>query len=158
MNIAEIVVNAQIFNFKNQRLMLDELPELDIQEQNNDFAAAVFQNLAVDILLTQNKLFNLVQKNYMTSFDFQGRIISCRTIEGLILLKLYALPSLYRQANFSKVVLYETDLLMLLQEYPTDIHPLFIELKKHLPPGDLASLQDVYREIDEKIQQFSRRF
>lgn len=111
MNIAEIVVNAQIFNFKNQGLMddsltqsviklfdllinrqinyllvggiallyyiqgrniedidlilsladLDELPELDIQEQNNDFAAAVFQNLAVDILLTRNKLFNLVQ-------------------------------------------------------------------------------------------------
>jgi hypothetical protein len=35
-------------------------------------------------------------------------------VEGLILLKLYALPSLYRQGNFAKVGIYENDVATLL--------------------------------------------
>lgn len=46
--------------------------------------------------------------------QFGDRSIRCATIEGLIILKLYALPSLYRQGNFDRLSLYENDIPQLL--------------------------------------------
>ena len=52
----------------------------------------------------------------------------CATPEGLILLKLYALPSLYRQSELRRANLYEADLAaLLLAAHPT-MEPLFQEL------------------------------
>jgi len=68
---------------------------------------AGFSDLRVDVLLTSNPLFDEVRKRYTAMQRFVEQDILCATVEGLILLKLYALPSLYRQGNFTRVGLYE---------------------------------------------------
>jgi hypothetical protein len=46
----------------------------------------------IDILLTKNPLFAKVAEKYTTTKQFMDRTIRCATGEGLILLKLFALP------------------------------------------------------------------
>ena len=72
-----------------------------------------------------------------------------------MLLKFYALPYLYREADFDKVALYETDIAMLLQRYPIDVEAIFTELEKHLHEGDIQSLRTIHREIEDRIRRFT---
>jgi len=58
-------------------------------------------------------------------------------VEGLLLLKLYALPSLSRQENFARVGLYENDIATLNHDYRPDLNPLFEELESHLSASDM---------------------
>jgi hypothetical protein len=95
--------NTQDVDFILARQSLSELPELVVAEEDQNFARAAFEQLQVDLLLTQNPLFKLVLQNYSTERPFGDRTIYCVTVEGLVLLKLYALPSLYRQEQFDKV-------------------------------------------------------
>ena len=131
------------------------LDELTILDQDQDFVRARWRNLKVDLLLTRNRLFDHVRKYCATEIDFQGRKIACSTVEGLLLLKFYALPHLYRQGNFTKVALYETDLAMLLYRYPVDVDSLFSILERHLSEGDIESLRTIYHEIEDRIRRFS---
>ena len=82
---------------------LKQLPELDIETRDKDFARGHFRDLKVDVLLTSNPLFDEVRKRYTTMQRFVEQEILCATVEGLVLLKLYALPSLYREGNFTRV-------------------------------------------------------
>ena len=93
---------------------LDRLPEVHKVGQEKDFARGDFEGLQIDLLLTSNPLFEEVRRRYATRQRFAEREIPCATPEGLVLLKLYALPSLYRQGNLARVALYETDILMLM--------------------------------------------
>jgi hypothetical protein len=77
-------------------------------------------------------------------------------VEGLLLLKLYALPSLYRQGNFARVGLYESDIATLIHDYRPQLEPLFDELAHHLSPTDLAAVRDVVADIQQRIQRFGR--
>src|SRR4029077_15431669 len=95
---------------------------------------------------------------YATRRQFVEREIPCATPEGLVLLKLYALPSLYRQGNLARVALYETDILMLMDRQKVDVEPLFMELAPHLSPTDLASLRRITDEIRQRIDRFGGRF
>jgi len=45
--------------------------------------------------------------------------------------KLYALPSLYRHGNFARVGIYENDVATLLHYYQPDVSMLFAELAKY---------------------------
>src|SRR5258706_9837889 len=82
---------------------LAKLPEIKIESQDMYFARGKFSELQIDILLTNNPLFAKVEKSYTTTKQFMDRKIRCATIEGLILLKLFALPSLCRQGSFERV-------------------------------------------------------
>ena len=73
---------------------LEKLPELSLETHDGDFARSKFGNLKVDVRLTSNPLFDEVRKGYTTSKRFVEQEIVCVTVEGLILLKLHALPSL----------------------------------------------------------------
>jgi hypothetical protein len=126
---------------------LDQIPEIrDLEE------------LQIDLLLTSNPLFEEVRRRYATRQRFAEREIPCATPEGLVLLKLYALPSLYRQGNLARVALYETDILMLLDRHKVDIEPLLSELEAHLSPTDLASLRGITDEIRQRIERFGGQF
>jgi len=133
---------------------LERLPELQIESQDRDFARASFRGLRVDVLLTQNKWFDLVRREHAAKNDFGGRRISVVTPEGLILLKFYALPSLYRQGNFERVALYETDLTLLLHKYPMSVESVLTSLRLHLAEADLESLRDIYGEIERRIRRY----
>ncbi len=85
----------------------------DAKAQDADFARATYRGVRVDLLLRNNALFDEVARTARTTVAFQGRPVVTATREGLLLLKLYALPSLYRTANLARAALYETDVLML---------------------------------------------
>lgn len=135
----------------------EKLPEIRIEKRDDDFARGFFDGLQIDLLLTSNPLFEKVRRRFATTQRFVEREIPCATVEGLLILKLYALPSLYRQGNFARVALYEGDIATLMHDYRPPVEPLFEELKEHLSATDLASLRKIVGEIQERIERFDRR-
>lgn len=133
---------------------LQQLPEIEIQSQDIYFARGVFGELQIDILLTENRLFDLVCRSYNKVEQFLDQPVPIATVEGLLLLKLYALPSLYRQGDFVRVSLYENDIAALMYAYQPDMSPLFDVLKQHLSANDLQSVQEIAAEIEAKIRRF----
>lgn len=136
---------------------LEKLAELEITYQDRDFARAIFRGLQLDILKTENRLFDLVRREYSIENRFQNHLLRIATPEGLLLLKLFALPSLYRQGIFDRVALYETDITMLLQRYPIQPANLVSTLQPYLSETDLASLQDILKDIEKRIRRFRER-
>ena len=133
---------------------LARLPELAIDSQDADFARATFEGVQVDLLLTSNQLFETVRRDYATTRDFAGRSLPCATPEGLILLKLFALPSLYRQGDVARVGVYENDVFALLQSRKTSLEPILAELTPHILPSDLANIRDILADIEARIARF----
>ncbi len=135
---------------------LERLPEIAVEDRDADFARGTFERLRVDMLLTANPLFEEVGKRHATSVRFAEREVPCATVEGLLLLKLYALPSLYRQGNFARVGLYENDVATLIQVYDPDLEPILGKLSRHLGADDLAAVRDIVSEIRGRIERFRR--
>lgn len=146
--------NTQDIDFIMSRQALEQLTEFDVIEENNDFARARFNNLQVDILLAKNSLFNTVQKQHASQRTFGTLTIQTSTVEGLVLLKLYALPSLYRQGKFDKVSIYETDVLLLLLRYAVDLEKLLDTLKKHVLASDLDEIKQIVSDIQKRLDRF----
>ncbi len=135
---------------------LKKVPEIKITDQETYFARGQYRELQIDLFLTRNRLFDLVQKRYTTPQRFVEQEIPCATVEGLLLLKLYALPSLYRQGNFARVGVYENDIATLLNDYQPELAPLLAELSRHLSATDLAAVKDIIAEIRQRIDRFRR--
>jgi len=133
---------------------LEALPEIQITDQNSDFAQGHFGELRVDLLLTTNRLFNKVQQGYTVTRPFAELTLPCATVEGLLLLKMYALPALYRQGDFTRVSLYENDIRTLLYAYQPSMEPLFQELATHLAAPDLREIRNILAEIQQRIDRF----
>lgn len=136
---------------------LQKLSELNITSQELDFARADFRGLQIDILQTQNKLFSLVQRDFTAENEFQHHKLQIATPEGLVLLKLYALTSLYRQGIFDRVALYETDITMLMQNYPMDDEKILKLLEPFLSENDIDSIRDILGDIQKRIRRFRER-
>ncbi|MGF1567151.1 MAG: hypothetical protein ACFCVD_03600 [Nodosilinea sp.] len=146
--------NTQDVDFILARPALNELPELVITEENRDFARAVFNRLQVDVLLAENPLFESVLEDYATQQQFGDRTIRCATVEGLVLLKLFALPSLYRQGQFDKVSIYEGDITLLLLRHPVDTAALLRVLERYVLATDLREIEQILRDIQGRIERF----
>lgn len=135
---------------------IEDMPEIEIEEQNAYFARGHFDTLQIDLLLTENQLFEKVRKGYATKADFVERSISCATVEGLILLKLYALPSLYRQGSFAKVGIYENDVATLIQGHNPDLPMLVQELGSYLPENDMVEVRSIVEDIQKRLDRFDQ--
>lgn len=135
---------------------LERIPEVEMKTRDDDFAQGYYKNLPVDFLLTRNRLFEKVKRHYATSQPFVEQTIPCATVEGLLLLKLYALPELYRMGNFPRVGLYENDIATLLHVYHPELSPLFLELSKHLSENDLQSVREIVGEIENRLKRFEQ--
>jgi hypothetical protein len=133
---------------------LEKLPELKVASQDMYFVRASYNELQIDIFLTQNPLFKKVHSQYSKVEKFLDRKIPLATVEGLLLLKLYALPSLYRQGNFARVGIYENDIATLLHDYQPNMPDLLNELSKHVNQNDLAEIKGVVSDIQKRIQRF----
>jgi len=133
---------------------LKKLPELKITSQDMYFARANYGELQIDLLLTRNPLFKRVHKGYSKVQKFLDRSIPLATVEGLLLLKLYALPSLYRQGNFSRVGIYETDIATLLHYYQPDINALLSEISKYVSETDFEEIQAIVSDIQKRVERF----
>lgn len=131
---------------------VEKLPELKVSSQDMNFVRASYNELQIDILLTQNPLFKKVHSQYSKVEKFLDRNIPLATVEGLLLLKLYALPSLYRQGNFARVGICENDIATLLHYYQPDMPALLNELSKYVNETDLAEIKGVVTEIQNRIK------
>lgn len=136
---------------------LERIPELVVESRDEDFARGRFGDLRVDVLLTANPLFDEVRQRYAATQRFVEQDIPCGTVEGLILLKLYALPSLYRQGSFTRVGLYENDIATLLQAHNPPVEPLLAELAHYLSESDMAEVKQIIGEIQRRISRFEER-
>jgi len=135
---------------------LEKLPELKISSQDIYFVQANYNELQVDVLLTQNPLFKKVHSEYSKMQRFLDRDIPLATVEGLLLLKLYALPSLYRQGNFARVGIYENDIATLFHYYQPDVPSLLNELSKYVNENDFAEIKSVVSDIQNRIKRFKK--
>ncbi|NEP57868.1 MAG: hypothetical protein F6K31_12730 [Symploca sp. SIO2G7] len=147
--------NTQDIDLILAKSALDDLPEITITDENRDFLRGDFEGLQIDVLLTKNKLFKLVRDRYATERQFGDRNIRCATVEGLLLLKFFALPSLYRQGQFDKVSIYENDITQLLLNYPVELPKLLQILGKYLLASDIEALQATASDIQTRIQRFA---
>lgn len=137
---------------------LKKLPEIQIEKMDEYFAQGRFHELRIDILLTRNPLFNHVRQHCAATHHFVERDLPCATVEGLLLLKLYALPSLYRQGDFTRVGLYENDIATLMHAHQPLLDPLFKELASHMSKTDLDSVKEIVAEIQQRLQRFGESF
>jgi len=133
---------------------LEKLPELKISSQDMNFVRANYNELQIDILLTKNPLFEKVHRKYSKVEGFLDRKIPLATVDGLLLLKLYALPSLYRQGNFARVGIYENDIATLLHYYPPDMSSLLNELSPYVNENDFAEIKGVVSDVQNRIKRF----
>jgi hypothetical protein len=148
--------NTQDVDFILSKSDLAGIPEIAVQDENQDFVRGDFSGLQIDLLLTQNKLFDLVQKQFATVRNFGGRSIRTVTVEGLVLLKLYALPSLYLQGHFDRISIYESDVTLLLMNYAVDVEALLKLLSKYLLESDLLEIRETVTEIQGRLRRFER--
>jgi hypothetical protein len=136
---------------------LERLPELAVNTHDVDFARGKFGELKVDLLLTSNPLFDEVRKRFTTSKQFVEHPIPCATVEGLVLLKLYALPSLYRQGNFTRVGLTENDIATLIHIHKPTLQPILDVLENYLSTTDMAQVKQIIDEIEQRLERFKER-
>jgi hypothetical protein len=135
---------------------LQKLPEITITSQDEYFARGDYQGLQIDFLLTKNPLFAQIQKHHTVEQTFFERTITSATVTGLLLLKLYALPSLYRQENFARVGLYENDVATLMFYHQPDMQEIAKELTPYVSSQDLAAIQDILLDLTQRISRFKR--
>jgi len=131
---------------------LPRVTGLQVVEQTDWFVAARYGPLKVDFLLTRNVFFEEVRQLHTEEHDFQGHRVRCATPLGLILLKLYALPSLYRQGQIDRADLYETDITMLLRAYPHDDSTIMATLARHFADHDVYAIGEVLTDIRGRLK------
>jgi hypothetical protein len=134
---------------------LQKLPEIQIHEESKNFVRGTMNAVQIDILLTRNNLFSTVLEGYVAKRQFGDHFIRCVTVEGLVALKCYALPSLYRQGQFSRASIYENDILLLLLNYLVNVEVILAVLSQYLLPSDLQEVHAILGEIQARIQRFS---
>ena len=125
---------------------MEQIPELNLLARDEFFVRGRFRSVQVDLLLTTNPLFKTVEERFATKHRFAELEVPAATIEGLIVLKLYALPSLCRQLDWNRVYVYESDIKQLLARYKPEIAPLFAMLEPHVMPSDLRELKKLISE------------
>jgi hypothetical protein len=74
----------------------------------------------------------------------------------MILLKLFALPSLYRQFDWERIHVYEGDVKTLLALHRPAMERLFTLLEPHIPPTDLNELKKIVSEEQQRIAKAER--
>jgi hypothetical protein len=131
---------------------LDEIPELKVLERNPMFAKAEFKVLRVDILFYEHPLFNRVARDFSTELQYSVGPLKSATIEGLILLKLFALPSLYRQFDLDRVAIYEADLAQLVARTSREDSFFLGILAEFQSPSDVGEIRSILAEIRQKIR------
>lgn len=135
---------------------LAKIPEIVVYDENRDFARGKFGDLLVDLLFTKNPLFKLIADKYATNHRFLELDVRSATVEGLLLLKLFALPSLYRQGRAQRVGLYENDIFMLCELGRPQMEPIFDVLKRFVDAGQMQELRNIASEIQRRIDRVDR--
>jgi hypothetical protein len=130
---------------------------LVVSQEDQNFARASFQGIQVDLLLADNPLFQSVQLHHAQLLEVAGRAVRVATPLGLCILKLFALPSLYRQGQFNRAALYETDILQLTLEYNVDLKQAVQAVALHVIASDRTELDTISTDIMQRIRRMRDR-
>lgn len=149
--------NTEDIDFIFNITSLKKIPEITLTRQDVYFARGDFRGLQIDFLLTKNPLFAYVQKNHVAKQPFFEQTITTATVQGLLLLKLYALPSLYRQGDFARVGIYENDVATLMFYHTPNMSETLKELTPFVSTQDLAAIQEILRDLELRIARFQRK-
>lgn len=136
---------------------LKKLPEIVVTHKDAYFVRGNYKGLQIDFLLTKNPLFAHVKKHHVVTQDFLEQTVPSATVRGLILLKLYALPSMYRQGDFVRVGLYENDIATLMFYYTPDMQEILDELTLFVSSQDKSAIQDVIADLERRIARMRHR-
>jgi hypothetical protein len=150
--------NTQDIDLIVAKEALDTLPELAVKERNAEFARTDFAGVTVDLLFAEGPVFRAVRRDHQQVARFLDRDVPCATPVGLVAMKLFALPSLYRQGNFDKVGIYEQDVMSLLRNYDIPLEVVWRILTPSVLPSDLGEIQRIAAEIKGRIAAASTRF
>lgn len=134
-----------------------KIPELEISNRQDFFARAQFRSVQVDLLFTFNPLFKTVAEKFATTHQFEEMNVPAATVEGLIVLKLYALPSLYRQFDLDRAALYENDITVLIARHSPTLEPLIVLATQDMEPGDKYELQRTISECCERAKRLRQQ-
>jgi hypothetical protein len=74
----------------------------------------------------------------------------------VILLKLFALPSLYRQGNSEKIFQYEADVAVLYQRYRPKLEPPLSQLMPFVDEDQVRELRNIVSDIQGRIERVDR--
>jgi hypothetical protein len=149
--------NTQDLDLIMSQAELVKIAGLEVIDLNKDFARATFNQLQVDVLLSENSLFKRVKQEYSSTTQIDEISIPCVSPEGIVILKLYALPSLYRQGKIERADLYENDILQLTRKYQLDLDKALKVVNPHVIASDREGIKDITSEIQQKIGK-SRKF
>ena len=130
---------------------LARLPELTLTMRGPDFGRGSVGGVAVDVLLTRNRFFNLMLKKYGVTIIIARNHVSSLTPEGLILMKLYALPSLSRQGLVQRIGIYENDIAELIRHTSQDPQALLAKLQPYMLATDIAAIEDILVDIAARL-------
>lgn len=133
---------------------LERLPEVTISSREGEFIRGDFEGVQIDFLLTSNRLFKLARDEYSEVREFAERPIRCATPEGLVLLKLFALPSLYRQGDGVRAAIYEADIRALLTAGDIDTDSILATLSAEMLDTDVAELRRLVDDIRAGMKRF----
>lgn len=137
---------------------LERLPELRVDTRSEQFARSWLGDLRVDLLFAENEPFKTVRERYVTPIRFVDRDVAGPQPIGLLLMKLYDLPSLYRQRQFKKVRIYEGDVAGLL-ELPAEVSTEVWEtLERIMLDSDVAELRQLVEDLEKRAKQRAKRF
>jgi len=136
---------------------LEKLPELKIDDRNDFFARGKFKSIQVDLLLTNHPLFKIVAGRFATMHPFEELTVPTATVEGMIVLKLFAPPSLYRQFDMDRAAVYENDITMLIARHSPALEPLTALASQHAELGDKNELQKIISECCKRADKLRQR-
>ncbi len=130
-------------------------PFLEVLEADDNFAnCETFDGLKVDFLFTDNAIFSYVKKVFCQKRVYQEGSFFIATVEGLVLMKLYAWADLYLNGNLfedkyllTKSLRYKNDIEVLLLNYEINLAPLERILKKNLEPAKFDLVENLIKEL-----------
>lgn len=117
------------------------IDDVEIINQDANFANAIFEGMRVDFLKTSNAIFEYVKEYETTNYDFEEGLYPIATITGLILMRFDAIIDLYQKGKFNKIIRYESDLQFLTINFEVDWKHIWKISEKFFTNGQIAEFQ-----------------
>lgn len=141
------------FDFIIDKGDIEQIEELERESSDRNFGRYLYQGTRIDALYRDNPIFEYVMTRCLDCAVIEGRDITRATPEGIVLLKLYALPSLYRQGQQRRAMTYEDDISgLLLYCDGISFEKLLKVLSGELLPSQIDKLRSILEDCQRRVQ------
>ncbi len=145
------------FDFIIAKNDIEQVEELEKESSDPNFGRYLYQGTRIDALYRNNPIFEYVMTHCLDSVAIGDKEIVRASPEGIILLKLYALPSLYQQGQQRRAMTYENDISgLLMQCSGVNFDKMFKVLARELLPSQVDELKNILEDCQRRVNE--RRF